>query len=88
MNQRINKTLERILNILDRDIDAIESTSSSGAQLDTYTAQTLCRYSAALAAIKSERVKDEQIEKKELQKLSTPELIEIFQKARENKNDT
>lgn len=74
----VNDTLNRILELIDKDVTTIK-TSAIG-QLDSATAQSLCRYASTLAAIKDNKKKDSDKEMKDLNRLSTEELIALHHK--------
>lgn len=80
----VNSTLNRILELIDKDV-SIVSNNFIDIQLDAATAQSLCRYASTLASIKDNKQKEEAKDIKELNKLSTEELMAIRDKLEENK---
>lgn len=72
-----DKTLELILDLIDRDVKVIAENFIE-VQLDDKTAQTLCRFATTLSSIKADKNKEATNEKKELNKLSTDELIALY----------
>lgn len=76
----LDTTLEVILGLIDRDVKIIAS-NFVDIQLDAHTAQTLCRFATTLASIKDNKQKETIKEKKELDKLSTEELIALYKES-------
>lgn len=74
-----NKTLDKILKLIDNDVKLI-SKSFRDIQLDHQSAQTLCRYATSLAGIREGKEKEIEKEKKNLDKLSTDQLIDMYNK--------
>ena len=79
MKNDLDKTLENILGLIDKDIHII-SINYIGVQLDSHTASTLAKYAATLSGMKSDRQKEVKKERADLDKLSTAELIELYNK--------
>lgn len=80
-----NKTLDKILKLIDNDVKKIGNVAlqaGPSVQLDSQTAQTLCRYATSLAGIKEGKEKEQAKEKKDLDKLSTEELIDMYKKSK------
>ena len=77
-----SKTLKGILLAIDKDVKLIKSLGRK-SKLDPSDAQTLCRYASTLDAIVKTTEKDKEKAKKDLEKLSTDELIAQYEK--ENK---
>lgn len=84
MKDKTDLTLEAILQLISTDVKVIAS-KFQDTQLDNQTAQTLARYATTLANIKDIRQKETTKEKAELSKLSTEELIEMFNKTNTKK---
>lgn len=80
----VNFTLNRILELIDKDVSIVAS-NFIDIQLDSATAQSLCRYASTLASIKDNKQKEDAKDIKELNKLSTEELMAIRDKLEENK---
>lgn len=81
----LNRTLEVILKLIDNDVKAIAS-NFTDTQLDSHSAQTLCRYASTLSGIKEDKQKEKVKEKQELSKYTTEELMQMHRKMSETKN--
>lgn len=82
--KQIVKILDHILHLIKQDVTII-SNNVEGQQLDARTAQTLSRYATTLANIKDEKEEEVVVEKKNLDKKSTDELIRMWHKGKDKK---
>ncbi len=79
MSTNVDKTLETLLMLIARDT-AMISELYEGKVMEPMVAQTLCRYASTLASIKDGRIKEVAKEKQELNRLSTEELLALYNK--------
>lgn len=76
-----NKLLERVLKLIDQDIKRIKKlTARKTLILDKDMAATLCKYANTISGIKEEKDLEDQKQKKALERLSTEELIAMYNK--------
>jgi len=73
-----SRTLDEIIKLIDKDVKLIKK-GNKIKQLDPADAYTLCRYASALDGIISAKEKERNSAKKELEKLSTDELIKKYE---------
>jgi hypothetical protein len=80
-----NRTLNGILGIIDRDVKKIRKAGKQGP-LTGVESQNLVRYGEFLFKMDENQEKEKERSKKQLDKLSTEELIKLYQKT-ESEND-